>query len=161
MSATGSESGLARVERVLSEAGWSSRTRHLSTSARTAAEAAEALGCEVGAIASSLVFVADGEPVLVLASGAHRVDTGRVAGVLGATSVVRAPARLVREVTGFAIGGVAPVGHLVALRGVLDVALRSYDVVWASAGHPQAVFSTTFDELQALTGAQPADVAQA
>ena len=160
-SANAAENGLARVERVLSAAGWSSRTRHLSASARTAADAAQALGCPVGAIASSLVFVADGEPLLVLASGAHRVDTLRVAELVGATSVDRAPAKLVREVTGFAIGGVAPVGHLVPLRGLLDVTLRSYDVVWASAGHPHAVFSATFDELQALTGAAPADVAEA
>jgi prolyl-tRNA editing enzyme YbaK/EbsC (Cys-tRNA(Pro) deacylase) len=152
--------GVARVERVLSAEGWSQRIRHLSTSARTAAEAAQALGCPVGAIASSLVFVADGHPLLVLASGAHRVDTLRVAQVLNADSVARAPAKLVREVTGFAIGGVAPVGHLVPLRGLLDVTLRSYDVVWASAGHPQAVFSATFDELQTLTGAMPAEVAQ-
>ena len=154
------ENGLARVERVLSAAALSSRSRHLSASARTAAEAAQALGCPVGAIASSLVFVADGEPLLVLASGAHRVDTVRVADVVGAASVVRAPAGLVREVTGFAIGGVAPVGHLVPLRALLDVTLGSYDVVWASAGHPHAVFWATFDELQALTGAQPAQVAQ-
>ncbi len=157
---TGSEDGVARVERVLAAAGWSGRVRRLSASARTAAEAAEALGCPVGAIASSLVFVADGQPLLVLASGAHRVDTLRVARLVDADSVTRAPAKLVREVTGFAIGGVAPVGHLVPLRGLLDVTLRSYDVVWASAGHPHAVFSATFDELKALTGAQAADVAQ-
>ena len=156
-----SGSGVARVERVLLEAGLSGRIRHLAASARTAAEAAVALDCPVGAIASSLLFEADGEPLLVVASGAHRVDTARVARLVGAGSVTRAPVETVRQATGFVIGGVAPVGHPAPIRALLDVALRSYDALWASAGHPRAVFCATYDELQALTGAPPADVGQA
>jgi prolyl-tRNA editing enzyme YbaK/EbsC (Cys-tRNA(Pro) deacylase) len=151
-------SGVARVEQVLLAAGLTDRVRHLDASARTAVEAAEALGCPVGAIASSLLFQADGAPLLVVASGAHRVDTDRVAHLLGVGAVTRAPARLVRQATGFVIGGVAPVGHPSPIRTLLDVALRSYDTVWASAGHPHAVFSTTCDELRTLTGAPWAEV---
>lgn len=150
---------VARVVEVLRSAGWDGEVRVLPDSARTAAEAAQGLGCEVGAIASSLVFTADGEPLLVLTSGAHRVDTGAVAALLGAGSVDRAPAALVREATGYAIGGVAPVGHPAPLRTLVDSALSGYDVVWASAGHPHAVFPTTYEELLRLTGGAPAEVA--
>ena len=131
----------------------------LADSARTAAEAAAALGCEVGAIASSLVFAADGEPLLVMTSGAHRVDTGLVAGLLGVQQVRRADADLVRTATGFAIGGVAPVGHPAPLRTLVDTDLAQYDVIWAAAGHPHAVFPTSHDELLRLTGGTPAQVA--
>jgi prolyl-tRNA editing enzyme YbaK/EbsC (Cys-tRNA(Pro) deacylase) len=131
----------------------------LTDSARTAAEAAAALGCEVGAIASSLVFTADGEPLLVMTSGAHRVDTELVAGLLGVAKVRRADADVVRAATGYAIGGVAPVGHPGPLRTLVDEALAQYDVIWAAAGHPHAVFPTTYDELVRITGGTPARVA--
>ena len=130
----------------------------LSDSARTAAEAAAALGCDVGAIASSLVFTADDEPLLVMTSGAHRVDTAAVAGLLGVQRVRRADPETVRRATGQVIGGVAPVGHPARLQTLVDTALAQHDVVWAAAGHAHAVFPTTYDELLHLTGGQPAEV---
>ncbi len=150
---------VSRVVDTLQSRGWQGEVRVLPDSARTAAQAAEGLGCDVGAIASSLVFLADGEPLLVLTSGAHRVDTDGLARRLGVASVDRAPADLVREVTGFAIGGVAPLAHRQSLRTVVDVALEAHDVVWAAAGHPHAVFPTSYEELLRLTGGTPAQVA--
>jgi prolyl-tRNA editing enzyme YbaK/EbsC (Cys-tRNA(Pro) deacylase) len=146
------------VVAALRERGATGDVRVLDDSARTAAEAAGALGVDVGAIASSLVFVADGDPLLVMTSGAHRVDTGRVAALLGAGSVRRADPDLVRAATGQVIGGVAPVGHPAPLQTLVDTALAAHDVVWAAAGHAHAVFPTTFDELLRLTAGQPAQV---
>lgn len=145
---------VVRMQEVLSGLGATGRPVQLAASARTAAQAAEALGVEVGAIASSLVFLLDDEPLLVLTSGAHRVEPALVEGALGGT-LHRADADRVRAVTGQAIGGVAPVGHPAPLRTVVDVALQRYDVVWAAAGHPHAVFPTTFDELVRITGGIP------
>jgi prolyl-tRNA editing enzyme YbaK/EbsC (Cys-tRNA(Pro) deacylase) len=125
----------------------------------TAAAAAAALGVEVGAIANSLVFDADGDPLLVLTSGAHRVDTGKVAALLGVERVRRASPEFVRTATGQVIGGVAPLGHPAPLRTLVDRALDAYDEVWAAGGIPHAVFPTTFAELVAVTGGEPADVA--
>jgi len=150
---------VARVAEALRSAGATGEPVQLDASARTAAEAAAALGCDVGAIASSLVFSADGEPLLVMTSGAHRVDTAHVAALLGVSRVERADAETVKAATGFAIGGVAPVGHPAPLRTLVDVALGEHDRVWAAAGHPHAVFPTTFDELVRLTGGMPAQVA--
>ena len=147
-----------RVRAALSEAGATGEVRLLDDSARTAAEAAAALGVEVGQIANSLVFVADGDPLLVLTSGRHRVDTAKVAGLVGVTKVGRADPEFVRLHTGVAIGGVAPVGHPAPLRTLVDTALADYDVVWAAAGHTHAVFPTTFDELVRITRGTPADV---
>src|SRR5512139_1365946 len=152
-----------RVLRALTDLGAhapTDRVRLLDDSARTAAQAAAQLGVEVAQIANSLVFSADGAPLLVLASGGHRVDTGKVAALVGADHVERATPEFVRTHTGFAIGGVAPVGHPEPLRTLVDVELRRYDEVWAAAGHPHTVFPTTFDELLRLTGGQPADVGQ-
>lgn len=132
--------------------------RILDESARTAAQAAAQLGVEVAQIANSLVFEADGAPLLVLASGGHRVDTAKVADLLGATRVVRATPEFVREHTGFAIGGVPPVAHAAPLRTLVDVALQDYDEIWAAAGHPHSVFPTTYDELVRITGGSPAAV---
>lgn len=125
----------------------------------TAAAAAAALGVEVGQIANSLVFDADGSPLLVLTSGAHRVDTGKVAALVGASSVRRAKPEFVRAATGQVIGGVAPVGHPARLRTLVDRELAQYREVWAAGGIPHAVFPTTFDELVAVTGGEPSDVA--
>ena len=150
---------VTRVAEILRAAGATGEPVQLADSARTAAEAAAALGCEVGAIASSLLFTADGEPLLVMTSGAHRVDTRLVAEQLGVTKVGRADADLVRSATGYAIGGVAPVGHPQPLRTLVDRALAQHPVVWAAAGHPHAVFPTSFDELVKLTGGTPATVA--
>jgi prolyl-tRNA editing enzyme YbaK/EbsC (Cys-tRNA(Pro) deacylase) len=112
----------------------------------------------VGAIANSLVFAADGEPLLVMTSGAHRVDTSRVASLVGATVVSRADARSVRAWTGQVIGGVGPVGHPAPIRTVVDAWLAKYDVLWAAAGHPHTVFPTSFDELVRITGGTSAEV---
>jgi prolyl-tRNA editing enzyme YbaK/EbsC (Cys-tRNA(Pro) deacylase) len=147
-----------RVQDALLAAGAKGSVRMLDESARTAAEAAAALGVEVGQITNSLIFVADGEPLLVLTSGRHRVDTARVAVLVGVAKVSRADADFVREHAGVAIGGVSPIGHPRPLRTLVDIALNDYDVVWAAAGHTHAVFPTTYDELLALTGGTPADV---
>ena len=130
----------------------------LPDSVHTAALAAEALGCEVGAIANSLVFDADGSPVLILTSGAHRVDQDLVAAALGVSALRRAKPEFVREHTGQVIGGVSPIAHPAPVPTYLDPWLRRYDVVWAAAGHPAAVFRTSYDELLALTGATEVDV---
>ena len=130
----------------------------LPDSVHTAALAAEALGCEVGAIANSLVFEADGKPVLILTSGAHRVDTGKVAADLGLGALKRAKPEFVREHTGQVIGGVSPIAHPAPVPTYLDTWLEKYDVVWAAAGHPAAVFSTTYAELAAMTGAPTIEV---
>ena len=132
--------------------------RELAEAAPTAAAAAAQLGCEVGAIANSLIFNADGAPLLVLTSGAHRVDTGRVAALIGAAKVKRADPEFVRQSTGQVIGGVAPVGHPAPLRTLVDQDLSAYDVVWAAAGHAHTVFPTSFGELLRITGGTPATV---
>lgn len=147
-----------RIQDALRAAGAHGSVRMLDDSARTAAEAAAALGVEIGQITNSLIFVADGEPLLVLTSGRHRVDTARVAVLVGVAKVGRADADFVREHTGVAIGGVSPIGHPHPLRTLVDIALNDYDVVWAAAGHTHAVFPTTFDELLTLTGGTPAEV---
>ena len=148
-----------RVADVLRELGVSGDVRELPEPAPTAASAAAQLGCEVGAIANSLIFNADGTPLLVLTSGAHRVDTGRVAALIGAATVKRADPEFVRQSTGQVIGGVAPVGHPAPLRTLVDQHLDAYDVVWAAAGHAHTVFSTSFGELVRITGGTPATVA--
>lgn len=147
-----------RVASALGAAGAHATIRWLDGSARTAAAAAEQLQVSPAQIANSLVFTADDEPVLVLASGGHRVDVQKLAALLHATSVRRASPEIVRAATGFAIGGVAPVGHPAPLRTVVDSALARYDVVWAAAGHPHAVFPTTYAQLLTLTSGTPADV---
>lgn len=124
----------------------------LPDAAATAVLAAQALGVEVGAIANSLVFWSDGEPLLVMTSGAHRVDTEALAGRLGRTSIRRATAEQVREATGQAIGGVAPTGHPSPLPTVVDEDLARYPEIWAAGGTPHTVFPLTFDELVSLTG---------
>jgi prolyl-tRNA editing enzyme YbaK/EbsC (Cys-tRNA(Pro) deacylase) len=130
----------------------------LPDSVHTAALAAEALGCEVGAIANSLLFDAGGSPVLVLTSGAHRVDTEKVAATIGVERLRRATPEFVREHTGQVIGGVSPIAHTSPVPTWIDAWLERYDVVWAAAGHPAAVFSTTCDELARMTGAPTIDV---
>lgn len=124
----------------------------LPDAASTAPLAAAALGVEVGAIANSLVFWSDGGPLLVMTSGAHRVDTTALASRLGRESIVRATPEQVREATGQAIGGVAPTGHPAPLTTVVDEALAAYPEIWAAGGTPHTVFPLTFDQLVALTG---------
>ena len=148
-----------RVAQALREAGAAGDVRQLEDSTRTAQEAAAALGVPVGAIVKSLVFTADGVPVLVLASGDHQVDTSRVAAALSADTVKRADADTVRAATGYPIGGVAPLAHPQPLRTVVDTHLASYDVLWAAAGTPHSVFPTSYDELVRITAGVPADIA--
>ena len=144
---------IGRFRSELERLGGTGRIVVLPDSVHTAALAAQALGCEVGAIANSLLFDAGDRPVLILTSGAHRVDTARVAERIGVAKLRRAAPEFVREHTGQVIGGVSPIGHPVPMPTYIDPWLRKYDEVWAAAGHPAAVFSTTFDELVAMTGA--------
>jgi prolyl-tRNA editing enzyme YbaK/EbsC (Cys-tRNA(Pro) deacylase) len=150
----------SRFAAVLRDLGVSGEVRELPESAPTAAAAAAQLGCEVGAIANSLVFSADGSPLLVMTSGAHRVDTAQVARLIGVTAVQRADARSVRAWTGQAIGGVGPVGHPAPIRTLVDTWLEKYDVIWAAAGHPHTVFPTSFTELVRITDGTPAEVGE-
>lgn len=124
----------------------------------TAAEAAAALGCEVGAIANSLIFESGGEPLLVLASGAHRVDTKKLARRLGIGKIRRATPDFVVEHTGQRVGGVAPVAHPGPIRTVVDASLAEYSTVWAGAGDENSMFHTSFDELLKLTSGTAAEV---
>src|SRR6516164_3063626 len=132
---------------VLRDNGVAGQVRELPEPAPTAATAAAQLGCELGAIANSLVFAADGAPLLVMTSGAHRVDTAKVAGLIGATAVTRANPAAVRDWTGQPIGGVAPVGHPAPVRTLVDTWLAKHDTIWAAAGHPHTVFPTSYEEL--------------
>ncbi len=153
---------IARFRSALTTLGGTGRIVVLPDSVHTAALAAEALGCEVGAIANSLLFAAPSgeteEPVLVLTSGAHRVDVDKVAGVIGVPALRRAKPEFVKATTGQVIGGVSPLAHPAPIRTYLDTALRGYHELWAAAGHPAAVFSTTYAELLALTGATEIEV---
>ncbi|SHF39642.1 YbaK/EbsC family protein [Streptoalloteichus hindustanus] len=155
---------IRKVTTALSEAGLLAAARGvrvLDQEVRTAAQAAAVVGVPVGAIANSLVFDADGEPLLVLTSGAHRADPVLLAELANVARVRRADPDFVRTATGQAIGGVAPVGHPAPLRTLVDRALADHPVVWAAAGHPKAVFPTTCAELAALTGGAVVPVAVA
>ncbi|WP_235739172.1 YbaK/EbsC family protein [Nocardioides alcanivorans] len=147
---------VARFREALTARGGTGRIVVLPDTVHTAALAAEALDCEVGAIANSLLFASDGAPRLILTSGAHRVDTAKVAEHTG--PLTRAKPDFVKEHTGQVIGGVSPLAHPRPLPTWIDTALRHHQVLWAAAGHPAAVFSTTFDELVAMTGAQEIEV---
>lgn len=150
---------VAVVAAALRDAGAAGEPQVLPASTRTAAEAAAALGCEVGAIANSLVFLADDAPLLVMTSGAHRVDTAALAERIGVGRIRRADPEAVRAATGQVIGGVAPLGHPSPLPTIVDTALQQHERIWAAAGSPNSVFPTTFDELVRITGGRPAEVA--
>ena len=152
------QESVTRVRQALQLRGAHGQVRRLDDSARTALEAAAALGIEVGQIASSLVFLANGDPILVMASGGHRVDTKKLSMILNGAEITKANADDVRNATGFAIGGVAPVGHPEPLRTIVDIALAQYDVVWAAGGHPHYVFPTSYDELLRITAGEAAEV---
>jgi prolyl-tRNA editing enzyme YbaK/EbsC (Cys-tRNA(Pro) deacylase) len=147
------------VQEALTASGAEGQVIMLPDAVTTAAAAAAALGVEVGQIANSLIFNADGGPLLVLTSGAHRVDTAKVAALLGMESINRATPEFVREHTGQPIGGVAPLGHPKPVPTLVDVALGVFPVIWAAGGIPHAVFPTTFDELVRITGGTAAEVA--
>jgi prolyl-tRNA editing enzyme YbaK/EbsC (Cys-tRNA(Pro) deacylase) len=150
------KAAVKRVIAALQENGCTGQIKVLSDSARTAAEAAAALGIEVGQIASSLIFrLPDGSPLLIITSGRHRVDTDLVASNLGIEKLGRVDADYVKEQSGFSIGGVAPIGWVSPATILIDEALNDYEVIWAAAGHPHAVYPTSFAELLAITSAKP------
>jgi prolyl-tRNA editing enzyme YbaK/EbsC (Cys-tRNA(Pro) deacylase) len=140
------------VESALRARGFEPKVLVFPESAPNASSAAEKLGCEVAAIVNSLIFDADGAPLLVLTSGAHRVDTAKVAEALGVESLGRASKEFVYEHTGQRIGGVAPVGHPAPVRTLIDGTLRAYPELWAAAGHSHTMFALTFDDLVRVTG---------
>lgn len=148
-----------RVALLLRECGHVKPVVMLPQTGKTSAEAAAGLGCSVAQIAKSILFRRreDDAPVLVIASGANRVDEGKVAHHVG--PIARADAKFVREKTGYAIGGVCPIGHVTAPVTLIDEDLLQLDSLWAAAGHPHAVFNLSPDELIVLTGAPVADVA--
>ena len=157
---------VAKVAAALAEAGQyraAGGIRILPAEVRTAAQAAEALGVPVGAIANSLVFrsVFDEQsvPLLAMTSGAHRADERALAALTGAAAIEKADPKFVKQHTGQVIGGVAPVGHPRRLTTLVDVALEHYEVIWAAAGHAKSVFPTTYADLLALTGGRAAEVA--
>lgn len=160
MSVVLSNPGVERVRAALGAAGVVSEILELPGAARTAQAAAAFLGCDVGQIANSLVFRAaqSGAALLVMSSGARRVDTARLAAVIG-EPVGKADAAFVRERTGFAIGGVAPVGHAAPLAAYVERSLADYAEVWAAAGHPHTVFRIAYPDLLKVTGGRVVDVA--
>jgi prolyl-tRNA editing enzyme YbaK/EbsC (Cys-tRNA(Pro) deacylase) len=141
----------SRVAAAVAAAGVEPNIKILDADAKTAVAAAQQLGCEVGAIANSLVFDCDGEPLLVMVSGAHRVDTDLLARVLGATAIRKADPQLVRSATDQVIGGVAPTGHPRRMRTVVDETLARYPVVWTAAGTADSVMSMTYEQLLVVT----------
>ena len=151
-----------RVQQALEALGFAYQVLQLPASTRTAREAAEAVGCTVGQIAKSLVFKTrrTQRPILVIASGANRVDEKRLAALVG-EPVEKADADFVREKTGFAIGGVPPIGHKEPLETFIDEDLLQYEEIWAAAGHPHAVFRLTPGDLQAMTQGRVVAVKQA
>lgn len=150
------KAAVKRVQEALTRHSLSGQIKVLSDSARTAQDAATALGIEVGQIASSLIFkLEDESPLLIITSGRHRVDTDLVAKNLGIAKLGRVDADYVKTQSGFSIGGVAPIGWLNPATILIDQALGEYEVVWAAAGHPHAVYPTTYAELISCTGAKP------
>jgi prolyl-tRNA editing enzyme YbaK/EbsC (Cys-tRNA(Pro) deacylase) len=156
----GLSSSAARVQQALRERGLDVEVRQVPDSTRTAQEAAAALGCDVGQIAKSLVFRGErsGEPVLVIASGADRVDEGRLAEAIG-EPVAKPDADFVRARTGFGIGGVPPLGHAEPIRTLVEERLLAFEPIWAAAGTPHAVFPLSADELLRATGGEVVAVA--
>lgn len=155
------KAGAQRVQAALAAGGFAFDVREFPDSTRTSAEAAAAIGCAIGQIAKSLVFQAreSRRPVLVIASGANRVDENKVGQLIG-EKIRRADAAFVRERTGFVIGGVPPVGHAERPLTVIDEDLLGFAEIWAAAGTPNAVFRLTPGDLKAMTEGQTADVKQ-
>lgn len=160
MSAVLSNPGVERVRAALSAAGVATEILELPGAARTAQAAAAFLGCGVGQIANSLVFrgARSDRALLVMSSGARRVDTDRLAAVAG-EPIGKADAAFVRERTGFAIGGVAPVGHATPLTAFVETSLAAHREIWAAAGHPHTVFRLGYEDLLRITGGRPVEVA--
>ena len=155
------KAAVKRVLAALHEHGVEVEVHVLSDSARTAQEAADALGILVGQVASSIVFkLPDDSPLLVITSGRHRVDTELVAKNLGIEKLHRVDADYVKERSGFSIGGVSPVGWISPATILIDEALNEYEILWAAAGHPHSVYPTNFAQLIECTGARPMIVGQ-
>ena len=154
------KAAVKRAQAAFDKHGISGKIKILTDSARTAAEAAAGLGIEVGQIASSLVFkLPDDRSLLVITSGRHRVDTQMVAKLLQVPTLNRADADYVKEISGYSVGGVAPLGWINEPSiTLIDEALNDYQVIWAAAGHPHAVFPTTYQELLEASGAKAARV---
>ena len=154
------KAAVKRAQAAFDKHGISGKIKILASSARTAAEAAAGLGIEVGQIASSLVFkLPDDRSLLVITSGRHRVDTQMVAKLLQVPTLNRADADYVKEISGYSVGGVAPLGWINEPSiTLIDEALSDYQVIWAAAGHPHAVFPTTYQELLQASGAKAARV---
>jgi Cys-tRNA(Pro) deacylase len=152
------KASVARVVEALRRAGIAAEITEFAESTRTAAEAARAVGAQVGQIVKSLVFVAGDQPIVALISGANRADVAKLAALAGAP-ICQADAATVRAATGYAIGGVPPVGHLATLPAYMDADLCQYERVWAAAGTPNAVFPITPADLQRITGARVVDLA--
>jgi prolyl-tRNA editing enzyme YbaK/EbsC (Cys-tRNA(Pro) deacylase) len=155
LGAEGLHPSAQRVAEALERHGVKGPARQFEASTKSAADAAEALGCELGAIASCLVFVLDDEPVVIIKSGAFRVDTKRFANLVGGNILRQATADEVREATGQPIGGVSPVNWPGPLRVYIDDSLQRHVEIWSACGTPNAVFATTYAELILLTGAVP------
>jgi Cys-tRNA(Pro) deacylase len=150
-----------RVAAAAAAAGLEITIRRFPEGTRTAVDAAAAVGCDVSQIVKSLVFVADGRPVVALVSGADRLDPTRLAAALGAHDIQRADGEAVRAATGYAIGGVPPFGHADPLPVLMDRSLFDHDIVWAAGGRPDAVFAVSPADLERVAGAQVADLAVA
>ncbi|TVU66353.1 YbaK/EbsC family protein [Paenarthrobacter nitroguajacolicus] len=146
------------VRSALVAAGAQDTVRIFAATVPTAAAAASELGCNVAAITNSLIFELDGEPLLILASGAAKVDTALVANQLGTGKIRRAKPEFVLEHTGQEVGGVAPVGHPRRIRTLLDTSLQEHPVLWAGAGDHNSMFSISYEELARITGAEPLQV---
>jgi len=151
------KAAVKRFQEAATKLGVKGEVNILSETARTAVDAANGLGIEVGQIASSLIFkLPSGNPLLIITSGRHRVDTDLVAKNLGIAELGRADANYVKEVSGYSVGGVSPIGWTSQPeKTLIDQALNDYPVVWAASGHPHAVYPTSFDELVKCTGAKP------
>lgn len=149
-----------RVLEALNSFGLNADIKEFAESTRTAAEAAKAVGSEVGQIVKSLVFLAGQSPILALVSGANQVDTERLAAIAG-DPITRASAEVVREATGYSIGGVPPIGHATTVPTYCDAALQQYELVWAAAGTPNTVFAITPSDLIRITGARVVELAKA
>ena len=155
------KAAVKRVAQALIDHKMNGPIKVLNDSARSAAEAASALGIEVGQIASSILFkLPDDSPLLVITSGRHRVDTDLVASQLGVAALGRVDADYVKEKSGFSIGGVSPIGWLNPATIIIDEALNDYEIIWAAAGHPHTVFPTTFKELLEKTSASALKVGE-
>jgi prolyl-tRNA editing enzyme YbaK/EbsC (Cys-tRNA(Pro) deacylase) len=151
------KAAVKRFQEAANSLGVKGEIKVLADTARTAVDAANSLGIEVGQIASSLIFtLSSGNPLLIITSGRHRVDTALVAQGLGIAELGRADANYVKEVSGYSVGGVSPIGWTSKPEiTLIDQALNDYEVVWAASGHPHAVYPTSFEELIQCTGAKP------